>query len=167
MHVHESMLDDQILIKIDSEDKERWVEHVESSGKYTSVSQLIRSSVSTQIYNDNNDTDSDESIEGAKRQILGEIDQVDKTANRIDNQQLQHQDAEQMYKSLLHRIENIDQKWGDVVRQGAGKRSFVRNYRNDLHEFLLDHTDGTIQTINGEKIDFEEFFEQEIERDIR
>lgn len=150
-----------VLVKLDPEVKERWDSHSESTAKYSSLSHFIRFSVQSQIQRDNSEGEDqqDQSIKQAKNQILSEIDDLDKTVNRVDNKMVSSEESRKQYESTRKRIEDLDKKWTRTLEYGADHPAIVEETVRDIKVRIANQLNRQIETINGEEVSFDEIYE--------
>jgi Arc/MetJ-type ribon-helix-helix transcriptional regulator len=149
----------QVLLKVDPDLKEDWENHIEEHGKYSSLSHFLRFSANTQRRRDQSEEDDSElPIRQARKEILEELDDIDKTVNRIDNQLLPREEHEEQYDAFRSQIDTLDRKWTQTIEQAADRPTVMRETVRDIQRQVVQKIDEEIETVNGKEIDITEAF---------
>ena len=105
--------DDQILIRLNSEQKKAWKEHVEEHGKYRDLTDLIEQCVEDRITDDEDEF----SLEDDLEMLYYAIDEVKEQNNnlkqlseKIERRQATNQSLEEKMEEILNKI---DRELGD------------------------------------------------------
>lgn len=100
--------DDQILIRLNSNQKQRWKNHMDEHGQYRDMTDLIEQSVEFQIADDNDQFTIDDDFD----LVLDEIDVVKDQNNhlkelgeRIERTQAKNQQLEDALERILSKID--------------------------------------------------------------
>lgn len=156
----------QINIKIDPDIKKDWEAHIDEHDQYASLTHFLRYSAGKQIRSDNTDADdSDQSIESAKNEILREIDDVDRTVNRVDNQMMTSEDTFELFNNVQRQVEQIESRWNETIKKAGLSEEFVEQAIADIFPIIARKIDGEIETINGEEVELESFIYENIDID--
>lgn len=105
--------DDQVIVRLSSEQKQDWKDHVDEHGKYRDLTDLVEQCVEDRITED----DDEFSLEDDLEMLYYEIDEVKEQNNnlkqlseKIERRQATNQSLEEKMEEVLNKI---DRELGD------------------------------------------------------
>ena len=149
---------DQIILRVDSSQKEAWDEFVEESGKYSSRSGLIRTAVEKEIHGEQQENDPSESpaLSADVRDLKNDLERVRRDVRWLREQHQDEVDISDVAQAVRNELEALpkpvsevsvpsDQDETDYQRELASRLVITPDDVDELEEHGMN--DQTVEAI--------------------